>query len=178
MPARRLDPINLLPKSELETSLGGRFLKWALGTGRYIVILTELVVIMAFMSRFKLDKDYADLADKITGKKAVLTAMESVEKKFRQTQGRVAAAKEVVDGTWHPGQVADSVVNKLPPGVTLSSLAVTKENVIVGGQANGEGEINILVGRLQKDPLWKSIEVVNLTSNPEGEVSFTIKLNL
>ena len=55
--------------------------------GRHIVLLTELVVIAAFLSRFKLDRDYADLGDKITGKKKrSLTAMANTESNFRLTQ--------------------------------------------------------------------------------------------
>ena len=61
MTARHPVPINLLPKTEFELSFWGRFIKWALSTGRYIIILTELVVIIAFMSRFKLDRDASDV---------------------------------------------------------------------------------------------------------------------
>ena len=66
--------INLLPKSDFEASFWGKFLKWGVSSGRYLVILTELVVIVAFLSRFKLDWDYAAVRDRINGKRAVLAA--------------------------------------------------------------------------------------------------------
>ena len=78
MPARVVG-INLLPQSEFGQTFWGRFLKWAVSTGRYFLIFVELVVIIAFMSRFKLDKDLADLADNIAGKKAVLEAAYATE---------------------------------------------------------------------------------------------------
>ena len=57
--------INLLPREEFEQKTVGRFLIWALTVGRWIVIVTELIVITAFLSRFKLDRDLANLYEKI-----------------------------------------------------------------------------------------------------------------
>jgi hypothetical protein len=60
--------INLLPKEEFEKKPLGKFLVWALSIGRYIVIFTELIVILAFLSRFKLDRDLADLNQSVREK--------------------------------------------------------------------------------------------------------------
>jgi len=53
--------VNLLPKDNFEFSLVGKFLRWALTAGRVMVVLTEFVVILAFGSRFWLDKEMNDL---------------------------------------------------------------------------------------------------------------------
>jgi hypothetical protein len=53
--ARKKKTINFLPEDELEKSPIGRFLKWALKAGRYIIVLTELIVVVVFISRFRLD---------------------------------------------------------------------------------------------------------------------------
>jgi len=72
MPAHVKKPINLLPPSEFEQSFWGKFLKWAVTAGRYVTILTELVVILAFLFRFKLDTEVADLGTRIEGQKNFL----------------------------------------------------------------------------------------------------------
>src|SRR3989344_8016651 len=96
MPARK-STLNLLPRSDLDGSWWGRFLKWALSTGRYIIILTEMVVIMAFLSRFKLDRDLSDLAERIEGKKNVLVALSGNENVFRSIQKRLTVAKTLIE---------------------------------------------------------------------------------
>jgi hypothetical protein len=62
-PARKkLDiNVNLLPQDPFFETVFGRFLKWALSIGRYIVIFTELIVILSFASRFTLDRMVTDL---------------------------------------------------------------------------------------------------------------------
>ena len=61
MAAPKKHEIELLPKEEWEKTSFGKFIKWTLNVGRYIVIATELIVILAFVSRFKLDRDLTDL---------------------------------------------------------------------------------------------------------------------
>jgi len=71
MPAQK-SQIELLPREEWEETSFGKFLKWLLTVGRYIVIFTELVVILAFLSRFKLDRDLTDLYKQIENKQAII----------------------------------------------------------------------------------------------------------
>ena len=85
--------INLLPVDPFEQGFWGRFLKWGLSVGRYIVIATELVVILAFLSRFKLDRDLSDLNETIAEKQAVLAAYSTLEADYRELAGRLDLIK-------------------------------------------------------------------------------------
>ena len=75
--------VNLLAGDELDTSPQGKFVRWALTWGRRIVVLTELVVILAFISRFWLDTTVASLNDKIEQKRAVVSSFSDFEDKYR-----------------------------------------------------------------------------------------------
>ena len=66
--------INLVPKDPFFATIPGRVLKWALSAGRYIVIFTELVVIISFATRFTLDRQVTDLNDTITSKEAIINS--------------------------------------------------------------------------------------------------------
>jgi len=78
--------INLLPQEEFEASTIGRVLKWATGTFRIIVIITEMVVMAAFLSRFWLDAQNSDLTDSIKIRSAQISAQGDLEKRFREIQ--------------------------------------------------------------------------------------------
>ena len=65
MPAKKEPEINLLPQEEFEGSVIGRILKWGLSTFRIIVIIVEMVVMAAFLSRFWLDAKNSDLNEDI-----------------------------------------------------------------------------------------------------------------
>ena len=67
MPAFELD-IDLLKQKPIEERFLGRFLEWALSYGRYIIIGTQIIVLLAFFSRFKLDQELSDLHERIDEK--------------------------------------------------------------------------------------------------------------
>ncbi|MEK7154950.1 MAG: PilN domain-containing protein [Patescibacteria group bacterium] len=170
MSARAKFGVNLLPQTELDASVWGKILKWALSTGRYIVILTELVVIAAFLSRFKLDKDYSDLGDRITGKKSILTALQNTETKFRTTQNQLAAAKRVIDTSLPAGELLDTVTSQVPPGVTLTSIVIDAKGSAISGTAQNDRVLAVFLDRLV------SSELTGLTADNKGEIKFSLKL--
>jgi len=64
--------LSLLPDSSNPNSFSARFIKWVTTIGRWVMTLTELIVISAFISRFWLDRKNSDLSDLIRQKQAIL----------------------------------------------------------------------------------------------------------
>lgn len=173
MPAQKTG-INLLSQSEFEQPFWGRFLKWAITTGRYILILVELVVIVAFLSRFKLDKDMADLSDSIAGKKAVLDATYSTEQNFRFTQSQLNAAEILLNSQARARQTLETAVSYVPPQVTLTKLALQLNSLTISGQASTTDGLAILLARMTADRGWKSIDLSEVLATPTQGIGFTI----
>ena len=63
MPARKIT-INLLGERKVGETPVERLLLWITTYGRYIMIGTEIVVLLAFISRFSLDRKITDLREK------------------------------------------------------------------------------------------------------------------
>jgi hypothetical protein len=180
----RKGTINLLPKSEFELSFRGRFLKWALSTGRHIIILTELVVIIAFLSRFKLDQDLADLTDEVNGKQEILKHTANTERFFLQVQRRIDITNSLVKTQSKPSLVIDSVANLLPEGMKLISVTIANGTVNVEAQANDELEVGGFLAQLAKQTndkggkRWKSVTLNELATNQAGGVKFNFSAQL
>ena len=83
------EEINLLPQKGFASTTAGRILAWILSTFRIIVIVTEIIVMVAFLSRFWLDAQNTDLDEEITQKQALIAASLGFEKRFKQTQSVV-----------------------------------------------------------------------------------------
>mgnify|MGYP001577796589 FL=1 len=64
--------INLLPRDAFESSTLGVILSWALVFGKWAVILTQLVVMGAFLYRFSLDRNLTDLRKSIASNASVI----------------------------------------------------------------------------------------------------------
>jgi len=90
--------INLLPQKGFEKSTAGRVLTWILSTFRIIVIVTEIIVMVAFLSRFWLDAKNTDLRDEIEQKQAVLSATSSFDRDFKEAQTRLRIFSELTQG--------------------------------------------------------------------------------
>lgn len=86
--------VNLLPQDPFLDSGIGKFLTWSLSIGRYLVILTEFVVITSFLSRFKLDRDLTDITENIIRQKAVIESYQEIEVNFRSVQDRISFIKQ------------------------------------------------------------------------------------
>src|SRR3989344_2931274 len=78
--------LNLLHPNEIPPSLPTRFLRWIVSYGRYIVIFTEIIVVSAFVFRFKLDADLDQLKTDINKDIPYIEGLIADEALIRQTQ--------------------------------------------------------------------------------------------
>jgi len=168
--------INLLPQEEFNVSITGRVLKWAMGTFRIIVIVTEMVVMAAFLSRFWLDAQNSDLSNAIKVKSAQITAQASVEKEFRTVQSKVNIFKEIQTSA-KSAQIIDAVTSKLPADAILTSISVSEGTGLISGTSQDESGIAQFITNLKSDNTFKSVDLAGVNSsevNPT-ETDFSIK---
>src|SRR3989344_3939157 len=84
----------LKPQSNPEkTSV--KILRWLLSTGRYIFIFVEAVVLIAFITRFKLDEDLASKNEAIKQQVPYIQSLKSTENLIRQTQLKIASINSI-----------------------------------------------------------------------------------
>lgn len=171
-------PINLLPQEEFEASTLGRILHWAMGTFRIIVIVTEIIVMAAFLSRFWLDAQNSDLNDAIKVKSAEVSAQSEFEKEFRGLQNKLNIFKSISQSS-RPSDRLDSITSKLPGDVSLSSFASEEGGVQIKGLAGSEIGLAQLLSNLKSETSFKSVELgsVNSAENNPAETIFTIKIS-
>ena len=100
MPAEIL--INLIGQEDLSHTPQGRIVQWAMTYGRYIMILTEIVVLGAFISRFTLDRKLTDLKEEIAQKQAIIEANAELETQIRTAQTQIDQVKKLIDGQAQP----------------------------------------------------------------------------
>ncbi len=175
----RQPAINLLPKTEFEASFWGKFLKWSLTAGRYIIILTEMVVILAFLSRFKLDKDFQDLNDSISGKKNILEATYQIELDFRGVQNRLAEVKKLLALTPSATALLDALSTEVPAGIAFQSvtMTLTDRSVAIEASADSEQAFGQYVNSLTNHKIWTESSIGNIAADAQNGVKFSMKLS-
>lgn len=169
--------INLLPQEEFDTSIVGRVLKWAMGTFRIIVIITEMIVMAAFLSRFWLDAQNSDLNEQIKLKTAQISAQSDFEKQFRNLQARLNIVKLITQAA-PPTSRLDLIATKVPQDMILTSVTVQDTSVQVKGTSGSEIGIAQFISNLQAEKSFKtvSLEQISSAENNQSLTLFTIKI--
>ncbi len=179
MAARKKEKeVNLLPQEEFEASTIGRILKWALSTFRIIVIVTEMVVMLAFLSRFWLDARSVDLNELITQKEAVIAAEADFESQFKNTQKRLRVFTNLTSVNVPFAENLKTITSYLPNDSFLTSISFRGQSYQVKGLTINEISIAQFIANLQSSQKFKEVSLNGITSSEEtgGGLIFTINL--
>lgn len=171
--------INLIPKDEFESSVMGRILRWALSTFRIMVIVTELIVMSAFLSRFWLDSRNSDLNEEVQINTMQVAAYQDIEKALKSYQARLSNAKELFQKT-NKSLVIKEISSLLPLDVFLSSIDIKDDNkVTLKANSLSDKSIVQLTANLVLSNKFDSINLVQVSSNPENVniTTFTLTAN-
>ena len=171
--------INLLPKKGFYTTLAGRILTWILSTFRGIVIFTEIIVMIAFLSRFWLDAKNSDLSDEIDQKQAVIISTLDFEKEYIITQNKLKVFENVLAGEIHASNILKNITESVPNGISLTSLNFGNSLLTINGNSISEIEIQQFIVNLKSHPNFKKISIVNIALDPRTAnlINFQLKVD-
>lgn len=176
--ATKTEPkINLLPQNEFEASILGRILRWLLSSFRIIVIITEMLVMGAFLSRFWLDARNSDLNETIEEKIAIISAYNDIETEFRAAQKKI----EVFSSLSKESSKSESLnllVSLLPPEVRLKTFGVTENSFQISGISASEQGIFQYLANLRAQKQFAKVELEQLGSDKENETYLTFSLKI
>ena len=178
--AAQKSTIEFLPQEDWEKGSLGKILKWALTVGRYIVIFTELIVMLAFLSRFKFDRDLTDLNEEIEQKQAVVQSSAQFEEKFRLLQKQLLSIETLEKNRLQTNKVLTELASLTPIDVYLSNLNITEKEISLTATALSEGGLATFLNSLKKSTLFEKITLsqVSLGSQKTIGINFQLKSEL
>jgi Tfp pilus assembly protein PilN len=169
--------INLLPQEEFDVSIVGRTLKWAMGAFRIIVIVTEMIVMAAFLSRFWLDSQNSDLSDAIKVKSAQISDMAGTESTFRDVQNKLVIVKQI-DAASPNSKIIDTITSEVPPEITLSSISISPGSVLIKGISTSEIGIAQFIANLKSNSSFTSVNLGQMNSSENNSAQTVFSINI
>jgi Tfp pilus assembly protein PilN len=172
--------INLLPRDEFENSTLGVILEWSLVFGKWAVILTQLVVMGAFLYRFTLDRSLTDLRKLIARDVAVIKSYEQVERDFTLAQKQVGEAKNVLLAQ----ELALKTVNEMgritPSEVWFDRMTLSPTSLSLTAYAASLPAFGRFLTSVQSDPLFTGVRVGKIESSTTkgAQMQFDIAMTL
>jgi Tfp pilus assembly protein PilN len=177
MPANKIS-INLLGESDIEHTPVGRIVSWAVTYGRYIMIGTEIVVLLAFISRFSLDRKLTDLKEEVMQKQDIIEANVPFENDVRSLQNKLAAIKTLSGETYNPLEMLTLFQTLLPSGVYLQSFDISKNVLTVSATAGSTQAFSQFISNLQANKNFTAIDIGDIKRDPIVGIQFTFTAHI
>ncbi len=151
--------INLIGEEEMENTPVGRIVSWAVTYGRYIMIGTEIIVLLAFISRFSLDRKLTDLKESVTEKEEIIIANQEFEMSFRSLQDQVSKIQNLLSIPTTAFNALNTVGFLLPADVYFTTLDVNRERVLANAIAGSTNGFSQFIANLQAAQMFGNVDI-------------------
>jgi Tfp pilus assembly protein PilN len=168
-PAQSRININLLTQDEFSQSMIGKFLLWALSIGRYVVVITELIVIISFLSRFKLDRDLTDTNEAIERQKAVIQSYGTLEQEFKNYQHQLEFINEETPIVY-THEVLSMLESSLPFDVKVTNVSTSKDTASIKAVALSLPSFGQFLNTLLTQPAVASVSLGQVSAEEQGNI--------
>lgn len=171
----------LLPESENVNSFSARFIHWLTTAGRFVIVFTELIVVLAFISRFWLDRQNSDLSEVLRQQRAILESTQDFEKEYSLLQQRLVAIKNMYGNKPDYTNKVVALSNSTPPDIVFKTLTVSQDPVskdLTASLALSALSEDSMVNFISNLTLSPDIKTVNVTSIEKKPKESTYTLNI
>ncbi|MGB9882935.1 MAG: PilN domain-containing protein [Microgenomates group bacterium] len=165
--------INLLQKKEF--SFSEKLVYFALHYLRYIVIITQLVVIVVFFYRFQLDQKVIDLKESVDQKKEIINIVLPILQEGQRIEQKTKEIEKNLNQQENFKKMLNYLLNIFPDGVRLDKLEALIDSIELTGFSNDPKKIQLFFSKLKLDNNFGNINLKNIKRTENGYI-FIINL--
>jgi Tfp pilus assembly protein PilN len=176
----RKKSINLLPKDSFESSGVGVILSWALAFGKWTVIVTQLVVMGAFLYRFVLDRQVTNLRKEIDQQKAIIGSYSQIEDDFAMLQERLTFAKPALAAQKSLSDELTLLQSITPTDVWYERLNISKDTLQFTAYSSSLTGFSQFINAIQHRKEFASVSVARIENGGASgsQLSFDVTIRL
>ena len=142
------------------------------------MIGTEIVVLLAFISRFSLDRKLTDLKDEISQKQSILVANAGFEQDIRNIQDRLSAVKTLTSTQTKPLDLISFLSNALPPDVYIVSIDYSDSKLIVEAIAGTSNGFAQFLATVAGAPGVQSVDIGDIQKQTGHGIQFKVSAQI
>jgi hypothetical protein len=171
MPAKK--EASLLPDEENLSTPSGRIIRWLTTIGRVVIVITELIVIGAFLSRFWLDRKNSDLSEVLRQQKAIVGSTNEFQQEFSILREKLKTIKAFYADKPLYAQKISSLSQSTPPEIVYDSLSISEDpankkiTASLSTSVLQEEVIISFINNLILNPDVEAVQVNNITKKPK-----------
>lgn len=169
--------INLLNAQDNPEKIPIVLIKWLLSMGRYIIIFVELIVLGAFIARFKFDADLATYKEQIDAQVPYLESLKTDEQLIRQTQKQLATIRQLKKDGKDYALVFKKIADQTPQKIILANVTIENNKghleLKLSGQATNNNELRAMIAGLKNDGSFTNINIASIGLD-KGVIKFSL----
>ena len=158
--------INLLEQKE--TSILDKLTFFGLNYLRYIIVITQLVVIGVFFYRFQIDQSIIDLKDGIDQKKEIVQIVLPLLNEAAKIDKKTSIIEKTIVEQKNFSTMLDYFITFFPETITLTNMEIKGESIKVTGDANDPKHLQAFYLFLKKDKKFKEVMFQNIKKTETG----------
>jgi Tfp pilus assembly protein PilN len=174
MPAHKNKNINLIIKLGQPTSFSEQFLSWALTYGRYIIIITQIVVLSVFFARFKLDRDHTDLKETVLQKQALIESISDLEKDIVKTQKKLGNIRQLTKNQDKYIVLIQFLQENIPSDTSFSFLSIRPDKIQFSATTDTLRSFGYLIKKFQQENRFSEATLDDISRKSDGKIEFKI----
>lgn len=169
--------LNLLKPQSNPEKIPVKLIHWLLSSGRYIFVLVNALVLIAFGARFKLDADLASKKEAIEEQIPYIESLKPYEILIRETQLKLSTIDTVKKSSLDWSATLKKIADQTPVSVKINSISIKKDagnaTISIAGQTQFNRDLTSFITGLKEE----NFTGANLTSVEleQGVIKFAIE---
>lgn len=144
---------------------------------RYIIVITQIIVIGVFFYRFKIDQDIVDIKEGLNQKQEIIKISEPLVKEVHTIESRGEQINALLGEQKKFKDTFAYILSVFPEKILLSKFIMDNTVAIHLDGTSGDPEtVRIFYNRLKKDNKFKTVQLQYLKRIPGG-YSFAMSLS-
>ncbi|MCL5410058.1 MAG: PilN domain-containing protein [Patescibacteria group bacterium] len=175
--------VNLLVHKEDQLKIEFKLVKWLLSSGKFIVIFVEIIVVGAFIARYKMDADLAAIKAKIAEQVPYIQSLKEDEILIKQTQFQLNTIKQIRQESPAYTSIMQKISQETPQDIILSNVALDRTrtypttSITITGTTPNTISLAAFLRALQKDSSFTDVTLTNLSLEEKSDFTITANLN-
>lgn len=159
--------INLLPQGRHE-AFSDKVFYFILNYLRYIIIITQLVVIIVFVEKFTTDQQIVDLQESIDQKYEILSVFQPLAKDATSLSFKMKEVNNILKSQETLPKILTYLLSAFPKEIYLQQLSVKDDTVLMHGTTTDPLVLREFYRRLTVEKLFDTVDLKNINKVEAG----------
>lgn len=166
--------INLLPKREED--FVDKALYFLLHYFRYVLIMTQIVVIAVFFLRFRLDQTVIDQEEEFASRQEIIKYGSPLIKEAQAIAFKQNAITKLLEDQNKTQEQLTYLFEAIPTEIHLTELIMDEKSLTIKGKTTVIQSVRLFVSKLKTDKQFKEVVIDDVTGAPAIGYEFSISI--